>query len=312
MKANPLASVLALLAVLTLSVAVQAQNTRAYVAKSGDNANQCSDTSPCQTVTKALSVVDPGGQVVIIESGDYDKFTISKSVTVAAAAGVNAAVVASGQTYAVHFIGTTAADAVTLRNLEFKGVGDPTNLIGVLNSSAGTLNVDGCIFSGFDNALTMEQVAGSLIVHDSVFRNNLFGIGLLGPSGDGVLSATIDHCKLEQNETGVSVSSKVVAVIRDTIAANNTSRGIQVRSTGTNQKAEALVIDCQLSHNTVGLNASGTNGFAVVRLSRSAVTNNALIGINVGTNGTVYSLKDNVIAGNVTDINGSLSPLQTK
>ncbi|HJZ79494.1 MAG TPA: DUF1565 domain-containing protein [Pyrinomonadaceae bacterium] len=77
MKVNPLVPVLSGLAVFTLSVAVRAQNARAYVAKSGDDANQCSDTSPCKTVTKALSVVDAGGQVVIVESGDYDKFTIS-------------------------------------------------------------------------------------------------------------------------------------------------------------------------------------------------------------------------------------------
>src|SRR5262245_1132005 len=195
MKANPLISILSVLAVFILSVAVQAQNPRTYVAKSGDDANQCSDMSPCKTVTKALSVVDSGGQVIIIENGDYDKFTISKSVTIAAAPGVNAAIVASGQTYAVFFVGLALSDAVTLRNLEFKGVGDPTNLIGILNSSAGTLSVDGCLFSGFANALTMEQVAGQLTVHDAVFRNNLFGIGLFGPAGEGVLRATIDHSK---------------------------------------------------------------------------------------------------------------------
>ena len=52
----------------------------------------------------------------------------TKTVTIAAAPGVNAAIVVSGQTYAVFFIGLTSSDAVTLRNLEFKGVGDPTNL----------------------------------------------------------------------------------------------------------------------------------------------------------------------------------------
>lgn len=310
---NPLISILSVLAVLVLSVGVQAQNPRTYVARSGDDTNTCSDTSPCKTVTKALSVVDPGGQVVIIESGDYDKFTISKSVTIAAAPGVSAAIVASGQTYAVFFVGLTISDVVTLRNLEFKGVGDPTNLEGINNSTAGTLNVDGCIFSGFDNALTMDNIAGRLDVHDSVFRNNLFGIGLIGPTGEGLFRATIDHCKLEQNDTGVSVGSKVLAVIRDTIAVNNTSRGIQVRSTVANQRAEALVVNCQLSHNTVGLNASGTNGTAVVRLAHSAITNNMLTGVNVGTNGTVYSLGDNVIAGNFPDVNGGvLTPLQAK
>lgn len=310
---NPLVLIFSALVVFTLFISAQGQTSRAYVAKSGADTNPCSDASPCKTVTKALTVVDAGGEVVIIESGDYDKFTISKSVVVAAAPGVNAAIVASGQTYTVLFVGLTSSDFVTFRNLEFRGVGDPTNLIGILNSTAGKLTIDECTFSGYDNALTMEQVAGQLLVHDSVFRNNLFGISLFGPTGEGLMRATIDHCKLEQNDTGVSVGSKVLAVIRDTVAVQNTSRGIQVRSTAANQRAEALVINCQLSHNTVGLNASGTNGTALVRLAHSAITNNALTGVNIGTNGTVYSIGDNVIAGNFPDVNGGqLTPLQTK
>src|SRR5471032_2091109 len=103
------------------------------------------------------------------------------------------------------------------------------------------MTVDNCVFTGFNDAVTMSVVAGTLYVHNSVFRNNLFGIGLLGPTGEGRSNATIDNCDFEQDDTGIVVSGKASANIRNSIFANNTSRGIQIRSTVIRQQAEALV-----------------------------------------------------------------------
>jgi hypothetical protein len=96
--------------------------------------------------------------------------------------------------------------------------------------------------------------------------------------------------------------------------ANHTSRGIYVRSIFANQRAEALVDNCLLSNNTNGLTASSTNGgFSVVRLTRSTINNNVLNGVQIGAGGTVYSLQNNTIAGNLVDVNGGqLTPLQVK
>jgi len=295
---------------LPCAITVSAQTTRVYVANSGNDLNQCTASAPCQTVTKALSVVDAGGEVIITENGDYDKFTVLKSVTVTTAPGVNAGVVSD--TGNAIFAVLTPADTVTFRNLNLKAIGDTTNSIGIYNSHAGTIYVDGCAITGFDTGILTTNGAGQVFIHDTVVRNNLFGISLVGPQGEGVLRVVIDHCRLEANDTGVQVGSKVVATIRDSIVANNTSRGIYVRSTGTNQRAEALVDNCQITNNTVGLATSGTNGFAVTRLSKSAVTNNLLTGVLVGANGTVYTLQNNTVAGNFPDVSGVLTPLQAK
>lgn len=303
---------LSLLLLLISGVKASAQTTRVYVANSGNDANQCTASAPCKTVIKALTVVDPGGEAVITESGDYDKFVVTKSVTVSAAPGVNAGIVATGAGYAIVVVGLTTADTVAFRNLNLKGIAAPDAPIGISNSNAGTMYVDGCTLTGFDNAIVMSNTVGQLFVHDTVIRNSLFGIGLIGPQGEGVFRVVIDHCKLELNDTGIQVGSKVVATIRDTIASNNTSRGIQVRSTGMNQRTEVLIDNCQLSHNTVGLGTSGTNGFAVTRLTRSTITNNLQNGVVVGANGIVYTLQNNTIAGNFPDVSGVLTPLQPK
>ncbi|HEY0461390.1 MAG TPA: right-handed parallel beta-helix repeat-containing protein [Pyrinomonadaceae bacterium] len=300
------------LILLASAAAAFAQTMRVYVSASGDDANSCTMTAQCRTVTKALSIVDAGGEVVITASGDYDKFVVNKSVTVAAETGVNAAIVSSVGS-AISIVGVQPGDAISFRNLHLVGIGGQTS-DGIINSFAGTLTVDGCVFTGFNNALTMSNVGGQLYVHDTTIRGSLFGIGILAQQSEGVLKATIDNCELEMNDTGIMISGKVSAEIRNSIFAGNTSRGLQVRSTAANWRAEALVDNCQFNHNTAGILAGATSGgFAVVRLSRSSIVNNALSGVSIGAGGTVFTLGNNVIAANFPDVNGgSLTPLAAK
>lgn len=300
-----------LLLVLSFAASASAQTTRVYVASSGNDINQCTAAAPCRTVTKAISVVDAGGEVIITESGDYDQFAVQKSLTVTGAPGINAAI-DCGFGNGI-FVVLTAADTVTFRNLNIKGVGDPNNLIGIQNSHAGTIYVDGCTLTGFQNGILTSNAAGQVFIHDTVLRNNIFGIGLIGPQTEGLLRATIDHCTFEANDTGISVGSRVVATIRNSVIANSTSRGIQVRPVIANQRAEALVDDCLITGNTIGVAATGNNGTALIRLTRATITGNVLNGVQISAGGTVYSLQNNTIAGNLVDVNGGqLTPLQLK
>src|ERR1043165_3939090 len=87
--------ILILTAIFTLTAtAAMAQTTRVYVADSGDDAGSCTKSAQCRTITKAMTVVDEGGEIIITESGDYDPFIFTKSATVAAAPGVDAGIVA--------------------------------------------------------------------------------------------------------------------------------------------------------------------------------------------------------------------------
>jgi hypothetical protein len=182
--------------------------------------------------------------------------------------------------------------------------------LGIYNSSAGTMFIDNCILTDFSNAIT-SGAAGQIFVHGTTIRHSLFGIGVSAPA-EGVVRATIDDCLIEMNDTGISITSKVTATISNTIAANNTSRAVSIRSTVAKLRTEATIDNCQFNNNTVGLLVTGTLGVSVARLSRTTITNNSLSGISVGGNNIVYSLQNNTITGNFPDVSGNLTPLALK
>lgn len=67
----------ALLAV-NVSVARSAPLLKAYVAAStGKDTNPCTLQSPCESISKALTVISDVGIVTIIENGEYSYFTIT-------------------------------------------------------------------------------------------------------------------------------------------------------------------------------------------------------------------------------------------
>ena len=86
----------------TLTLPVEAA-PQAFVSVSGDDGDpdnpgniepinpkpNCGPMWPCRTFARALSVVDDGGEVVALTSGDYDPFSIGKSVSVVTAPGVH-------------------------------------------------------------------------------------------------------------------------------------------------------------------------------------------------------------------------------
>src|SRR5258705_6919811 len=71
---------------------------RVFVSSTGNDANTaggCVFANPCRGFTAAMSVVDPGGEVVAIDAAGYGVVTITKSVTILANPGFYARITAS-------------------------------------------------------------------------------------------------------------------------------------------------------------------------------------------------------------------------
>ncbi len=301
-------------AVGTFSIlSVFGQTTRVYVANSGSDANQCTKSAECKTITKALTAVDDGGEVIITESGDYDTFAVSKSVTVAAADGVDAEIVSSVQ-FAIWINSLQPPqliDKVTIRNLHLKNISTLSSSAGIFNSSGSNLFVDNCTFTGFGTGIGEAFTVGKLFVHDSTFRNNDFGVNMNTPTLDGGLTGIFDNCKFEQNHSGIRVQAKSFATIRNSIFVDNSVIAISVSSIVASLKAEAVIENCQISGNVAGIKVGNNAGPSFVRVSRSTVTGNN-VGIWVLPLGTFSTFQNNVIVSNITDISGGINPLQLK
>jgi hypothetical protein len=294
---------------LVFAATANAQNASTYVAvNSGSDANSCTATSQCQTIAKAVSVTDPKGKVVLTQNGVYDSATIDRPLLVTAAEGINATITnitpgGAGLNTSNLFV----TDIVTIRNIHFTGYGGS---YGVL-SGAGYLNIDNCTFNGFSVGIWITGGRG-LFVHNSTFRDNFRGIFIQPAANAETIQVMVESSIFELNNTGFESVEKVRSVIGTTVFSGNAFRGIQVTSPiGAGYKGEITLDNCQLSQNLVGMFVRVTGrGDQIARLSRSTITNNFQAGIQMTAATTVYTLGNNVITGNLTDISGGvLTPL---
>ena len=70
----------------------QALRARVFVSKAGADVGACSFSAPCQSLGYALSGVEPGGEITILDSGGYNPITITQGVTITVPPGVEAGI----------------------------------------------------------------------------------------------------------------------------------------------------------------------------------------------------------------------------
>src|SRR5262252_10784908 len=105
---------------LALASIAGATVPRAFVSTQGLDTNPCSAVQPCRSFNQALTVVQPGGEIVVQDSGGYSTgFTITQSVTIDAG-GFNASVISTSATN-LCTINAAPTDRVVLRGISFHG-----------------------------------------------------------------------------------------------------------------------------------------------------------------------------------------------
>src|ERR1700692_3336646 len=84
----PLALLSAALACSVFAAPAQALRARVFVSKAGADVGACSFSAPCQSLDYALSAVEPGGEITILDSAGYNPITITIGVTITVPPGV--------------------------------------------------------------------------------------------------------------------------------------------------------------------------------------------------------------------------------
>jgi hypothetical protein len=141
MKKTPLrAGLVALGACVVLSAAQAAQRT--FVSTGGNDANACSLVAPCRGFAKAITVTDPGGELVVLDSGGYGFVTVNKNVTILSPAGVYAGISVFAAQDGVTV--TAPATKVVLRGLTINGQGGNHGI----RVQAGEVHVEATVISG--------------------------------------------------------------------------------------------------------------------------------------------------------------------
>jgi len=301
--------------VLTLLAGMPAQalNNKSFVAGTGSDANNCS-TIPlaCATFAHALSQTAAGGEITVVDTGDYGRVGISQSVNITNDGAGEASILTTASFIAID-IHAGAGDIISVRGLVLDGLGfGGGGGAGIVIESASAVHVQNCVIRNFNGGGAHGIVVDSstntrLFVSDTIIFNN----GNIGTSGGilietaGPVSANVvlDRVHLENNVIGLFVTGAAGTgngahvVIRDSVVSDNASDGIQAVTVA--GKAPAFIV---VEHTTV-VNNAGTgilaNGpRATMLLNDNTITRNGA-GISAINSGQLISFGNNRNANNV-------------
>lgn len=301
-----------------MNVSAQAVSNRILVsAKTGADGAGCgTPAAPCRTFQFAHDNVAAGGEVQVMDPGDYQPVHITKAISIvndgAGPAGV-LQVPAGGEAIRID---AGANDKVVLRGLDMEG-GD-VGLHGVNLNVAGSLNIARCVFRGFLNSGAGVHIAPTsattFSIADTIVSNNYQGIRVF-PQAPVQANGVIDRVSAINNGFGVEIIGTATTVtVSRSVISNNNVWGMTVQ----NQGGYAIVSarDVIASNNGPGSGSPHDgSGFittgGLLRLAHSVATGNEY-GVTVN-GGTVETYNDNDLRGNVNkDVNilsGSFTPV---
>jgi hypothetical protein len=280
-----------------------AQNNRSFVATYGNDANNCTAGNECRSFTRALSVTNPGGEVIAVNSGGYGPFTISQAITVVAAPGAYAAITSAADGVDV---AAGSTDRVVLKGLKITLTGASSN--GIYATAYGSLYVEDCsINGGLDGLWLYPSTFAAANVTDTVTRG-VSNVGFALGGGKILLL----RCRAENGDTGVYVqngSVDVAVTAVDVVTTGNAFIGIRGFNNTSGHNVD-LNVDHAVASNNGYAGIAAESGFANVnvRVSNSVATNNTQWGFLQGGPAYFGSMINNLVAGNGTsDTAGTIS-----
>ncbi|MEO6192511.1 MAG: right-handed parallel beta-helix repeat-containing protein [Thermoanaerobaculia bacterium] len=271
-----------------------------WVSANGNDGNNCNYATPCRTFSGALSRVAPGGEIDVLDSGDFGPVTIDKSVSLVSAGPLGAIQAGTGNAVTIN---AGPNDKIVLRGLALDGLGTGSN--GISFIAGGALYVENCTVNAFgQHGIDFAPTNGSgrLFVTDTLLRNNGVGavgggLRLLASTGPGFV-ASVDGLRAENNVVGLKAENLGTVTIRNSLAANNGYSGFSATNSSGSGAVRMLIEDSVSTHN--GTSGVLANGLATVTLSNVAVTDNQF-GLNFLTGGLILSFGNNKVQGNGTD-----------
>lgn len=275
---------------------------RAFVASFGSDANtatNCGFVNPCRGFTAAMTVVDPGGELVALDAAGYGAITITKSITITANPGFYAGISAStGNAVTI----ATASVKVILRGLNINGIG-ATN--GVLMTNGSGLSIENCIISNFSTAGgsgVHVNTGATVRIIDSLIRDNDRGVVIQAGAPTAISGSKI----LGNGTAGLLIYSQAASSftdvsVTDSILAHN-NVAVHAFETTASALNRVTVIRSTIAHNVYGFRSEFSGGPTVISVSESLVMGNTTGFAQVGAGATLESFGNNTARANGGDV----------
>jgi hypothetical protein len=284
--------------------------THTYVASTSgsDSPNTCLIPTPanaCKTLAYALTQTAPGGTITMVEAGDYDPITISKSLALDANPGIEARIVAtSGNGLTINVAST---DAVSLTNVDLFGAGTGTIGLSII-SIPKNMTMFLSRIRGFANGIIINPSIPSgtnfgFFLSDTEVSNSSAGNILTYPSGAGMVTATFDRVRIhhggygiKNDATNMSAGGSINNALTDSVVSFSSGSCVNAVSNASGPFA-TIVLDRTLVADCAGNGIYSTGSSSSIILSASTVSNNN-VGLNAPLSGNIVSAGNNFIGFN--------------
>jgi hypothetical protein len=261
-----------------------AANAQTWVSQAiGNDSNACNRTYPCKTFQRAVNVTAVGGQVNVLDPGDYGSVTISQSVTIDGG-GLASNVTSTSTAVTV----LAPSGVVQLRNLSLHGTSSA--VYGIAYNMAAQLVIENVAINGFSDVCIKAAPSGSgdLVIKNASLNNcGVAGINISVGSGS-TMTSEISHTQVHYTASGLEVFAGNVTVFDSTFSGLE-SGGV---SPGVYAVGNVMLDNCQISSFGIGIEEIGGN----VQVSRSSVSSSGTGLYSYG--GTLVSNGNNSLFNN--------------
>ena len=280
-----------------LSATAHAQLFRAYLAPGGNDANPCTLPAPCRLLPAALTAVADGGEIWMLDSGNYNTgpVNITKSVTILAVPGALGSVVAAGGFGAINI--ATAGVKLALRNLVIVPLPGVSG-IGIYMTNGASLTVENCLIANLLTGIYVVGVASVRVTDTTIRDNNYYGLFLRDGS-----RATVTRTNISGNGSigvdvyGVGSGTTTTADIADSTIDGN-SDGVSAESQGSTAVVKVSVHDSRVIRNRFsGVRAQSVAGASVTLSASNNIISNNVSGI-LAISGSKVWASSNTVSGN--------------
>jgi hypothetical protein len=282
-----------------------------FLSNTGSDAHTCNTVAQaCATFGQAIPLTAPGGQLTILNAGDYGFASIFRSISIVNASSGTAGVVLPagiacvGQCGLVN-VGAGANDVVTLRGLVINGQ-DMPNFAPVQINNAARVNIENCLILNGNPAgilvhpFTVGPLAPSMEVkiQDTTINSSSSGIKMTPVQGV-TISAVITRSQIDNNEGGgikadTSSGGAATTTISDSDISFNGGNGINLVS-GANQNIASIKNSVIAKNAVAGVQANGAN--AGVLVQATLFDQNASGATSVVGGGRISTYGNNSIVG---------------
>ncbi len=289
-------------------------STQTFVSATlGSDSNPCTRVSPCLTFAAALAQTTAGGEIDVLDPGDFGPVTITKAITIFGnAAGVAGMIPSPGTSGIV--ISAGANDVINLGGLSFDGV-NASGTSGVVFLSGARLNIENCVVLGFTTSgITLSPGAGSatttkVVVQNTTILNNATGL-LIQPTGGIAANVRLRRLRIDNNTgeglrvDGTGGSGAINAALADSTASFNAGNGIDAVSGPGNATVDIMRVVAAFNGSAGIQSNQSSGGTASVTVGSSMLRANA-IGIQATGGAGLLSYGNNHVTGNAS--NGSFT-----